>query len=372
MADPIRILHVVGSLGIGGIQSYLMSLYRKIDRTRIQFDFVVHIPTSDGYEEEVTHLGGKIYYIKNNAFVNKEWNIYHNFWKEFYREHPEYRIVHGHIRSTSAIYLYLAKKEGIYTIAHSHANSNGYGKSAKVKDILQFPTRYIADYFMGCSKAANEWMFGVKIANSSRCQVLHNGIDVDGFIFDAELRDRIREELGLENSFVIGNVGRMVPQKNQMMVLEAFEKVLSDIPNAKLMLVGDGPLMKALVMKAKELSVDEQVLFLGNRSDVAKLLQAMDVFTLSSKDEGLGIAAIEAQAAGLRTIVSHAIQEEVFITDLCIRVEKDSVDSWKNAICSNIEYKRKNMSRDIVENGYSIQFVADMLCEFYLDIIDKE
>ena len=367
MTEPLRVLHVVGSLAIGGIQSYLMELYRHIDRSKVQFDFVVHIKTEQSYAEEVKALGGKVFYIDGDAFEKKAWGKYIRFWKGFYSEHTEYHVVHGHLRSTSTIYLKAAKKAGCYTIAHSHATSNGYGKSGKVKDILQYPTRYIADFCMGCSQQANEWMFGKKRANGDSCIVLHNGIDVEKFRFSQEKRIQKRAELGLsDEEYVIGCVGRLVEQKNQGIVISAMPTVLEAMPSTVLILVGEGPMRDKIKQQIEDLEIDvTRIRMLGSRTDVNELLNAFDLFVLPSKDEGLGIAAIEAQANGLPVLVSEAVPEEVFLTRQVERVGENGID-WAYKICSFNRKRASETVRDIDKAGYNIKLVASQLLDIYL------
>ncbi len=373
MSKQIRILHVVGSLGIGGIQSYLMDIYRHIDRNKIQFDFVIHIKTENNYVDEVQSLGGKVFYIDGDAFEKKAWRQYVNYWRCFFRNHSEYKIIHGHLRSTAAIYLMEAKKTGCYTIAHSHATSNGYGISGIIKNILQYPTRYISDYCMGCSQQANDWMFGRRKARSKTCIILRNGIDVKRFLFNEKERSETRTSLGIEDaSFVIGTVGRLVEQKNQKLLIQAFSLAIQTRRDLMLLIIGDGPLRKQLYELTEKLGISNKVKFLGSRNDVDKLMQAFDLFATSSVNEGLGIAIIEAQAADLPVVVSPAIPQEAYITEKIRRMNDYSVDTWKNAMLNSIVTKRNDRSAEIRKAGYDIHTIADELSEFYYAIYTGE
>jgi len=372
MDEPIRILHAVGSLGAGGIQSCLMNLYRHVDRLKVQFDFVVHIRTEESFESEIQSMGGRVFHIDGDAFEKKTWLPYMRWWKRFFREHPEYRIIHGHLRSTAALYLGMAKRRGVYTVAHSHAVSNGYGMGARVKDLLQYPVRYIADYCMGCSYAANEWMFGKKRARSDNCLVLKNGIDVRKFRYDATARADVRRELGLpENSFVIGSVGRLVAQKNQLLLIEAMQTVLQARPEAKLVIVGDGPLRESLSGEIAARGLRDAVLLAGARNDVNRLLSAMDVFALPSRDEGLGIAAIEAQANGLPTLVSAAVPEEAYATEQIRRVAPDTSAAWAQALTADAVTRAADAAGQVRAAGYDIAGIAEQLEEFYLGALSQ-
>ena len=367
MTEPKRILHVVGSLGNGGIQSYLMELYRHTDRSAIQFDFVVHIRTEQSYADEVESLGGKVFYIDGDAFEKKAWRRYIRFWKRFFREHPEYRIVHGHLRSTSAVYLWEAKRAGRYTIAHSHATNNGYGPGAKVKDILQFPTRFIADSCMGCSRQANEWMFGKRIAERGGCEILRNGIDARKFAFDPEIRIAVRRKLDIaDETFVIGSVGRLVEQKNQRLLIDAFAKTAQMRDNCLLLLVGDGPLRRDLEKQIEASALQEKVRLLGNRTDANELLQAFDCFAMTSRNEGFPIAAIEAQSADLPVIVSSAVPEEACLTDRVYRIGSFAPQEWAETLSKLQRKERADNSALIAKAGYDIETIASHLTDFYL------
>ena len=365
--SPIRVLQVVGSIDIGGggIQSFIQQVYKEIDYTKIQFDFVVHMHREPSYENEIINKGGRVYYIEDDAFEKRDWLTYIHFWKNFFKDHPEYRIVHGHLRSTASIYLYEAKKAGCITIAHSHATNNGYGISAIVKDVLQFPIRYIADYFMGCSKQANDWMFGKRVSNNSHCYVIKNGIDSSKFVFDPQKRRRIRELLEIDDdTFVIGTVGRLVPQKNQELLINALPSLVA-ARKVFLLIVGNGPLYRKLQERINLLELNHSACLLGSRNDVDELLQGFDCFAMPSRDEGLGISIIEAQAADLPVVVSPAISEEACITDTIIRANSFDVLQWADLLAHISEKQRTNKMLEIKAAGYDINEVANRLCDFY-------
>lgn len=367
--QPIRILHVVGSLGLGGIQSYLMNLYRHIDRTTIQFDFAVHIRSDVSYEEEILSMGGKIFYMPDDCFEKNKWVNYVIFWKSFFKEHPEYEIVHGHIRSTAFIYMAIARMADRIVIAHSHATDNGRGLSGFVKDILQLPVRYIANHFMGCSKNATTWMFGKKCADSKKCYVLYNGIDASRYAYNKEVRLQVRESLSIpSDALVVGNVGRLVSQKNQSHLIKVHEALLKIRPDSWLVIVGDGPLHERLQNEAAGIP---NVLLLGARTDIPDVIQAFDVFVMPSVKEGLGIAAIEAQAAGLPTIVSEIIPQEAYITSLVRKIDlQEPPSTWANCIFKT-DVRRSVTTNLIKSAGYDIASVSDWLCDFYINILKE-
>lgn len=361
----IRILHVLGGLDRGGAETMVMNLYRAIDRSQIQFDFITHTDRHQAYTDEILKLGGKIYYFPKFKGIN--FLQVKKLWTKFFKEHPEYKILHSHVRSYASLYLPIAKKAGLKTIIHSHSTSNGKGLSSFVKRLMQFPLRYQADYFFGCSKEAGEWLFGKKVVESSKYHILRNAIDTEKFIYSAELRNRMRKELNLENKLIIGNIGRLTYPKNQSFLIEVFEEVCKKNCDTVLVIVGKGSLEKKLREKVSFLGLENNVVFLGERSDIPAIMFAMDVFVFPSIYEGLGIVAVESQAAGLRTICSDRIPKETEITDLIEYISlKESKEKWSESILNALHVKdRPNKQNEIVCAGYDIKKTADYLACFY-------
>ena len=373
---PIRVLHIVNSMGFGGIQSFLINLYRNINQEQVQFDFMIHVPCNDGFEDEIRSLGGRIYYQQPPRIRNIVGYI--SDVKQFLKEHQEYRIVHIHLRTVAAIWSREAKCKGQITVVHSHSTTNGYGFNGAIKNVIQFPIRWTADYFMGCSVAANEWMFGKKIAHSNRCTVLNNGIEIENFRFNPEKRRHIRASLGIDdNVTVLGNVGRLVEQKNQLFLLPIIKNLIEEYPKDqyRLVIVGEGPLQERLLVEVHNLGLEDYVMMLGRRSDVKELLSAFDLFLLPSRDEGLGIVAIEAQASGLPVLCSDAIPAEAQVTELCTLLPLDNMDCWCEKIVSidnnllESGYNRAAFNRKVGEAGFDIKEVSNRLLIYYLELL---
>ncbi len=362
----IRVLQVLGALDRGGAETMVMNLYRNIDRSKIQFDFVIHTERKCDYTDEIEAMGGKIYSVQRYKGYNHF--PYVNEWKRFFEKHTEYRIVHAHIRSTASIILNIAGKYGLFTISHSHSTSSGNGISAIVKNILQYSIRNVADYYFACSVQAGQWLYGKKVVSSTNFKVLKNAIDVTMYPYSVEKREKVYRELQIpDGSFVIGHVGRFVEVKNHIFLIEVFEKIYALNNKAVLLLVGDGPLMNEVMQKCKNKEFENSVFFLGGRNDVAKLLSAMDVFVFPSVYEGLGIVAIEAQAAGLHTICADTIPEEARISGLFHYLSlNDTKDRWAEEILKYSEsYKREDMTSTVIEAGYDICSTAKWLQDFY-------
>ncbi len=365
--EPIRILHVLGRLDRGGAETMVINLYRNINRNKVQFDFIVHTEDKCDYDEEIKSLGGKIYNIpryRGNNHIQ-----YKNAWSRFFEEHKEYKIIHGHVRSTASIYLRIAKKYERITIAHSHNTSSGKGLSAVVKNILQCPIRYIADYLFACSGIAGEWLYGAKACKKDNFYILNNAIDTQKFIYNESKRTKKRKEFQIEDKFVIGHVGRFHTQKNHYFLIDIFKEIHDRDDNAVLMLVGDGELQHPIEKKVKNLGLDNNVIFAGVRSDIPELLQAMDIFVFPSLYEGLPVTVIEAQAAGLQCIISDTITNEVCITpNVCpISINKTN-KLWADTIISKGKVQRTNTKDYIEKNGYDIFNTVEKLTIFYNEV----
>lgn len=223
----------------------------------------------------------------------------------FFREHTEYFIIHGHINSSAAIYLSSAKKHGRVAVVHSHATKSGkWTPRALAFYFFSYPIRYIADYFFACSKQAGADRFGKRVTGTEWFRVLNNGINTSKYVFSGEVRRKMREKYSIhDNDVVVGHVGRFVPQKNHEFLLKVFAEVSKMEPNAKLWMIGEGELEKHIRRLADRLGIGEDVRFIGVTDRVHEYLQAMDVFVFPSVCEGLGIALIEAEAAGLPCVV---------------------------------------------------------------------
>lgn len=371
MSADIRILHMIGSLGIGGSQAFIMNIYRKIDRNRIQFDFIVDSFENNYYADEIEKMGGKIYFFPK--FDGKNYFKIKRFWQLFFTQHKEYKILHSHVRSYAALYLPIARSFGVKTVIHSHSNSNGKGILAFVKGVLQFPLRYQADYYMACSREAGEWLFGKKVCCSGNFQVINNAIDVTKYIFNDQVRKDTRAKLGIRDEFVLGYLARVTGAKNPLFVIDTMYELLQFIPDAKLLFVGDGELLPAVKKKVEELRIERNVLITGARTDVGHLLNAMDCYILPSIWEGLGISIIEAQAAGLPCICSEAIHEEAIITKLVQRYSLSlGAKYWakKIYIINKNRKKRKDMSKAIKCAGFDVTLNIDELVKIYNKILD--
>ena len=359
----IRILHVLGGLERGGAETMVMNLYRAIDRTQIQFDFIIHTEEHQAYYSEICDLGGKIYSFpkyngKNYFAVKKNWN-------SFFVNHPEYKILHSHIRSYASLYIPVAKKHGVKTIIHSHSTSNGKGFLSIVKRFMQYPLRNQADFYMGCSKEAGEWLFGKKVVKSDRYFMLQNAIDVEAYRFNDVIREKYRSELGLKDELTFIHVGRFHPAKNHEFLLTVFAEIHKRNDNTKLILVGDGDLRPEIERQISDLQLGSSVILTGSRSDVPKLLQAADCFLFPSRWEGLPVTVVEAQASGMPCLISNRITKDVNVSPLVKYLSIDNgADIWVNSL-DEIDYSRQDAIELIKNARFDISSTAIWLQNFY-------
>ncbi len=359
MSEPIRVLHIVTTMNRGGLETMLMNYYRNIDRTKVQFDFVEHCQERSAYDDEIEDLGGQIYRVPTLV----PWSgAYKVALKKVFTEHPEYQIVHVHQDCLSSVALKVAKDAGVpVRIAHSHAASQDKNLKYLIKLFYKrFIPKYATDLF-ACGKDAGNWMFG-----GAEYQILNNAIPARNYIFDSNRRKQIREQLGLQDEFTIGLVGRFPPQKNHIFLLDVFHALVQKEPDAKLLLVGDGTLRDMLESKIKDLSLSDHVIMTGVRTDVPDLLQAMDAFVMPSNYEGLSLAIVEAQAAGLPCFISDKVSIECKKTDLVQQIPlSDPPEKWAQEILNTKGMGRRNTYQEIVQAGFDIESNVEQLQEFY-------
>ncbi len=349
-----RVLCVFSWLGRGGAEGMCMNIFRNLNRDRVQFDFVRHGTAEGDYEAEIRALGGKIYtaplYRIYNHFQYCKW------WRDFFTEHPEYEIIHGHYYTVSAVYLKIARSFGRVAVAHSH-NTH---QADLIKLFFSKQVEGVADYQLACGRQAGEWMF----PNSS-FQVLPNAIDTQAFRYDAQVRQQKRRELGLENAFIAGVVANFTSPKNPLGIVELAEYAGKKIPNFRLLWAGDGPMRHTIEREIRKKGLQEQIILMGMRGDVPQLLQAMDVLLQPSFHEGLPVSLIEAQAAGLPVLCSESITREADVTGLCRFLPLEDWEAWVEAMAETDPAQRVDTQEKMVQGGYDVLSNTRWLEEFY-------
>lgn len=359
----MRIAHIVGQAIGGGVESVVLNYYKHIDREKYQFDFFIDTDSTVDFERIVKPYGGKVFVIPPYRRVFDYMNTLEKLFME-----NKYRIVHSHMNTLSVFPLYAAKKAGVpIRIAHNHSTAGkGEYKKNAMKYMLRPFAKMNATHYAACSSYAGEWLFGHKSVENGDVVIFNNAIELNRFKYNEETRNRVRKSLNLDGKFVIGHVGRFCYQKNHDFLIDIFDAVHKRNKNAMLLLVGDGKLMPNVKAKVHSKGLDNSVIFLGNRNDVNELYQAMDVFVLPSRYEGLGMVAVEAQFAGVRTVVSSEVPTDVAITDQIDFLDlTDDVNVWAEKISDG---KKVNILSD-AQKKFDINIWAKRLEDYYEKIV---
>ena len=327
----VRMLHIVGSMSPSGIGNFIMNVYRNIDRGKVQFDFIVHEHRDVSFDEEIKALGGRLFYVTRKAV-----SPYRNFCeiRSVVRK-GRYKIVFRHTDiSTVALDLLAAKLGGATVrIAHSHSTST---PNVKMHKLFQPMLNMLCTKRFACSDAAGKWLYG-----DAPYEVIINAIRLDDFAYDEAKREQTRRQEGLDGSLVIGHVGNLLPVKNHLFMLDVMAELVKKRPDAKMIFAGDGVMREQIEEKRAALGLKEHVRLLGVRTDTAALLQAMDVFLFPSRYEGLPIAMVEAQCAGLPNLVSDVIGPDVDVTPLVHKMSlQRPAEEWADQILALAGEKR--------------------------------
>ncbi|MFD1040603.1 glycosyltransferase family 1 protein [Virgibacillus byunsanensis] len=370
MGSPLRILHVVVNMNRGGAETLIMNLYRNMDRSKVQFDFLT---CKEGvFDAEILKMGGKLYRI---PYVTEAGHFgFNRALTQFLKMHTEYKIIHSHMDKMSGFVLRAARKASVpVRIAHSHNTESEGGIASKT--YKWYAGNYItshATHFYACSNAAAEWLYKNK---SNKAFILKNGIETDKFQFSERTRNSIRSELKLEeDTFVLGNVGRFAQQKNHLFLLDIFADLTKKLPNAYLLLAGDGILRRKIEEKIKALKLDEKVKLLGVREDMNAVLHAMDLVVFPSLHEGLPVTLIEAQGAGLPCLISDTITKEVDMgAGLVEHLPLTDTALWVERIIriQNDIQPRNIANQALSKKGYDIRNTAEKTQTTYLSLGEK-
>ncbi len=357
-------------MDLGGVETLIMNIYRKIDREKLQFDFLCHNRVESKFESEIKALGGRMYCVPGMSHVG--FFGYLRRLHEFFVAHPEYHTVHTHQTDLNGLILWQAKRAGVPNrFSHSHIAFKC--KKLKSKLIRAFFLSFIGwntTRAFACSKLAGELVYKGKLKKNFT--FIPNAIDTTVFRYDAQRAMAKRQELGLDaNAPVIGHIGRFMRQKNHLFLIRVFAELLKQEPQATLLLIGVGARMEAVKEKAQQLGIEQHVKFLGSRTDVPDLMQAMDLFLFPSFFEGFSVATIEAQAAGLPLLTSTGVTSETSITDLVRRMPlSESPDHWARTALEMIQMHRQDDRRryaEIVkEKGFDIAKLAETMQNLYL------
>ena len=356
------------SNNLGGIEVFIKNYYLAIDNSDVSFRLLVW---NDNicFEEEFRSKGIKI----DRLYCHRRRNPvkYYREIKKYLEKHAEIDIIHLHLQSASSISVaVLGKKLGKKIIVHSHSSKVNGWFSTILHTINKFRIRHLADYYLACSVKSGVWMFGEKIVNSNKFKVLNNAVEVKKFNYDEKIRKEVRQELNIpENAKVVGHVGRFVDVKNHSFLLKIFKEVLCMEPLSLLLSVGAGPLESEIKEQAKELSVDQRVVFTGVRLDLDRIYQAMDVFVMPSKYEGFPISVIEAQASGLSCLLSNNITKEVKINENVTYEDLTSdPQNWASEVVEYFKMQRLPVSKNKIAVDYDLNKNIKILMDIYEEL----
>lgn len=359
-----KILHVIEGMDAGGMETLIMNYYRKIDKNKYQFDFLINKKEKVFYEDEIMAMGGKIYrnvlpkesIIKNRKELN-------NFFKN-----NKYDVIHCHQGITYYYPLKMAKKYNIKNrIIHNHGINHNFLKYLYLYNQLWAKRRIsnLGNNYIACSKEVLNHIFTKKIINENNYTILPNAIDVKKFKFSNIKREKIRKEFNLNNELTFIHIGTFTTPKNHEFIINLINEYNKVNTNFKLLLVGDGPLKNDIIEKVNKLNLQNKVIFTGIRNDVPTLLSAADIMLFPSLYESFGIAALESQAAGLKTIISDKFPNDIILTNI-IKSIPLNIDNWIEEIKNtNLKSKREKYNTELLKTSYDINNSVKILEKLY-------
>lgn len=357
----IRVLQCVNDMHRAGLETMLMNYFRNMDRNEVVFDFLSHRPWKADYDDEIAELGGRVYYAPR--LYPQKYPAYFRFMRSFFNQHHEYQIVHSHIDAMSYLPLLAAKRAGVPTrIAHSH--NTGIDPDLKYPLKMYFRHRLpdVATDYVACGAEAGKFLFGDR-----PFIVVPNAVDASLFAYNQEVRNRVRRQLQLGDRFVIGSVGRLTYQKNLPFLVNVFNELVKLYPGSVLLIIGGGEEESALKKRVEKYGISDRVLFLGVRSDVNELYQAMDVFVMPSRYEGLPVVGVEAQFAGLPCVFSDRITQEIKLSSRASFLSLSlPPQQWARHV---LGLRGQGPSRAIPLGckAMDIRYAKDMLRDYYLE-----
>lgn len=369
MSEPIRVLNMFTIMNRGGAETMVMNYYRNIDRSKVQFDFLVHRQERGAYDDEIEALGGRIYRMP--SIKPQNFSSYKKELKSFFEKHQEYKIIHSHMSELGYFAFKEAKKQEIpIRICHAHNAPHSFNAKMIMRNYFKYAMKSYITHMFTCGKEAGEWLYGKN--NTNKFIQMNNAIDTNLFVYNEEVRNTMRKELNIEDSFVVGHVGRFHRQKNHDRLVKIFYEITKIKNNAILMLVGAGEFSDQTKKFISDHNI-KNIICLGTRGDVNKVCQAFDIFLFPSLYEGLPVSVIEMQASGLQCFIADTISKQTIVTENVTMFSLDTDDKTiaKMIVSSHENFSRKNVSKDIEKAGFDIEKNAKWLEEFYINEYNK-
>ena len=373
---PIRILLLFTVMDRGGAETMVMNYYRHIDRQQIQFDFMVHRERRGAYDDEIESMGGRIYRMP--PIYPQNFMRYKRMLKEFFDEHDEYQIIHSHMSELGYFAFVEAKKHGVpVRICHAH-NAPDFKHENLIQYIKLIPRyyfirriRHLATDLFVCSHIAGLWLYGEKRQNEF--VFMRNAIETEKFLYNVDEANAIRQELGISNQRLICHVGRFNKQKNHSFLIDIFKEIHKIDSDSILLLIGDGDLRKEIEDKVNRLNLLSNVRFLGVRDDVPQLLKASDLLLFPSYYEGLSVVLVEAQATGIKCIVTNSLADETIICEDQMKLVslKKNAKEWADIVLKEKSEKREHAIEVMKEKGWDVGVNAKWLQDYYLNSMKR-
>lgn len=357
-----KILQVMTIMNRGGAETMVMSYYRALDKSRYQFDFLVHRQERGAYEDEIERMGGRI--IRAMPIRPGNYFRYFKFLDDFFREHAdEYIAIHAHIQENSGFAFKYAAKYGIRNrLSTSHIAGVSYDLKYPFRLYAQMYLKKYVTVRLSCGKDAGRAMYGRK-----PFIVMQNAVDTAAFAFNKETSIEVRKEFGLGNSLVIGNTSRVCHRKNHLFMVEILAEMLKIRPDTKMVFLGENSEKNMLTSVIDRYNLQDHILFLGARGDVNRIVQAYDVFLFPSLREGLPVAVVEAQAAGLQCFLSDTIDRQTDITgDVTFLSLSLSAAQWAELILAGVPYPRHDNCKKLIDAGYDVHHNIERLLSLYI------
>lgn len=364
--EKIRVLEIIGKRPVGGVGTVMLQYQQYMDASKVQMDYLIFGEQEETFDQRVKALGSNVYSYP--PLSGRKMGQTRTYLEQFFKEHGgEYEIVHLHAPYIACMVFPIAEKYGIrHRIVHSHATlyAESKGRALRNRMLWSIAQGKITDR-IGCSKAAGDFLF-----RGQPFTVLKNAIDYETYLYDENLRKRIREREGIsEEQLVVGNVGRFSLQKNQTYLIDIFAKVKERQPKSVLWLVGDGELRGEIEQKIKDYRLEKDVRLFGMVDYTRELYLAMDVMVMPSLYEGLPMVGVEAQASGLPCVFSDTITREVDVVGCPYLSLQQSADTWAEAVIKEGKRTgRRSYPKELDELGFNIKMEAKRLEELYLSM----
>lgn len=363
--DRVKVAHCLGQLNTGGAETLVMNIFRHIDRSKYQFDFLLFNDEKGFYDEEAKSLGANLFYVPSMRKIGifkyiKQMIIFF--------KNNDIDIVHSHMDWQGGFIAYAAHKAGIKKIVvHSHANQKMFESNIIYKIMISINKYLIKKYAtdcVACSKEAGKSLF------KKDFDVLINGIDLDKFLNpNQEVIEKLKNEFQIKDTdIVLGNVGSLSENKNQSFLIELLYELNKKNKNYKLILVGNGSMKTELIRLVNQLGVHEQVIFAGVRKEIPEMMSLFDIFLFPSKKEGLGIVAIEAQTSGLNCIVSDSIPKQCDMGLSLVYRKPLVIKEWVDSILSLKKEKVLVDRNKLLNSNFNIERNCEQLEKIYMNL----